>query len=76
MSIPSGDLYQLARIRYEDRQVEAEQRQRNAEATNRSERSSFDRLQSMAVTIGMALVPIGESLRNPVSEQRSLDIST
>ena len=29
MSIPSGDLYQLARIRYEDRQVEAEQRQRN-----------------------------------------------
>ena len=76
MSIPSGDLYQLARIRYEDRQSEAEHRRAAAVLTGKTSTSGFDKLHSAVVFIGMALLPLGESLRTPVSDQRSLYIST
>lgn len=66
-------LYQLAKIRYEDR---LDQRRAAAEAKRQTQERSFERIQSLAVAIGMALLPLGESIRRPVSEPRSLDIST
>jgi hypothetical protein len=67
---------QLARIRYEDRLSEADQRRTAARANTKARTSGFDKLQSAAVFIGMALLPLGESLRSPISEPHSLDIST
>jgi hypothetical protein len=68
-------LYRLARIRYEDRLSEADQRRAAAKLAGKTRASGFDKLRSAVVFIGMALLPLGESLRAPVSEQRSLDIS-
>jgi len=67
---------QLARIRYEDRLSEADLRRAAAEFRAETRTSGFDKLQSLAVFIGMALLPLGESLRGPISDSRSLDIST
>jgi hypothetical protein len=69
-------LDQLARIRYEDRLSEADQRRAAAEISAESRTSGSDKLQSLVVFIRMALLPLGKSLRGPVSEPRSLDIST
>ncbi len=68
-------LYQLARIRYEDRQAEADRRRAAEEIRAETKTGGFDKLQSVAMFIGLALLPLGESLRSPVSEPRNLDIS-
>jgi len=67
---------QLARIRYEDRLLEADLRRAVVEIRAETRTSGFDKLQSLAMFIGMALLPLGESLRRPVSEPRNLDVST
>ena len=66
-------LDQLARIRYEDRLSEADLRRTSAEIRAETRTSGFDKLQSLAVFIA---IPLGESLRSPITKPRSLDIST
>jgi hypothetical protein len=69
-------LYQLARIRYEDRLSEADQRRAAVEIRTESRTSGFEKLQSLMVFIRAALLPLGEAFRSPISEPHSLDIST
>ncbi len=76
MSIPSGDLYQLARVRYEDRQSEASRRLAEKQLRGEPSKRGADRLRSFLVFVGMALLPLGESLSKSVSERRSLDVPT
>jgi len=76
MYIPDWELHQLARNRADDMQAEAARHRAIKEARKDTQTSRFERIQSLAVSIAMALLPLGESLRTPVSDQRSLDIST
>ncbi len=76
MYIAPENLYQIARMRMEDRQSDADRYRLANEARAETRTSAFDKLQSLVVFIGMALLPLGESLRSPVSEPRNLDIST
>ena len=76
MYISPSELHEYARMKSEVRLMEAEQFRIIKEARKDTQTSRFERIQSLAVSIAMALLPLGESLRTPVSEQRSLDIST
>jgi hypothetical protein len=66
-------LDKLARIRYEDRLSEADQRRAAAKNWAESRMGDSDKLQSPFVFIG---IPLGEAFRSPISEPHSLDIST
>jgi hypothetical protein len=76
MYIAPENLYQIARMRMEDRQSDADRYRLANEARRETQTSGSDKLQSLVVFIRMALLPLGKSLRGPVSEPRSLDIST
>jgi len=76
MYISPSELHELARIRSQVRLAEAEQHRLIKEAKGETQTNRLERLQSLAVFIGMALLPLGESLRSPASKPRSLDIST
>ncbi len=76
MYISPSELHEYVRMKSEVWLMEAEQFRIIKEARKDTQTSRFERIQSLAVSIAMALLPLGESLRTPVSEQRSLDIST
>ncbi len=76
MHIAPEVLYEIARIRMEERLLEADRYRLAKEAMGENQTRGFERLQSVVVFIGMALLPLGESLRSPFSEPRSLDISS
>ncbi len=72
MYIAPENLYQIARMRMEDRQSDADRYRLANEARAETRTSAFDKLQSLVVFVG---IPLGVSLRSPASEPRSLDIS-
>ncbi len=73
MYIAPENLYQIAIMRMEDRQSDADRYRLANEARAESRTSGFGKLQSLAVFIA---IPLGESLRSPITKPRSLDIST
>ncbi len=72
MYIALENLYQIAIMRMEDRQSDADRYRLANEARAESRTSGSDKLQSLAVFIA---IPLGESLRGPITKPRSLDIS-
>ena len=70
MSIPSGDLYQLARVRYEDRQFEADLRRAGRFHADQVRTTVKERIQRTILFVGMALLPLGDSLRTPMPDSR------
>ncbi len=76
MYISPEELYQQSRIMSETRLSEAKQHRLIKEAKGEAQTNRLERIQSLVVFIGMALLPLGESLRSPISEPHSLDIST
>jgi hypothetical protein len=78
MYISPSELQELAKTRSEVRLSEAEQYRVIKEARGETQTSRFERIQSLAVFIATALLPLGVSLRRPFSDPhpRSLDIST
>ncbi|GMR11657.1 MAG: hypothetical protein BMS9Abin28_2494 [Anaerolineae bacterium] len=76
MFIAPEIIYEIARMRMKDRLSEADRHRLAKEAKGETQTSGFERFQGVVVFIGMALLPLGESLRSPFSEPRSLDISS
>lgn len=78
MYIPPGDLYQLAKVIADERQSDAARHRAIRDAKRANPVNRFERFQRIVVFIGTALLPLGESLRRPLSDPhpRSLDIQT